>query len=294
MDTRKLDVFLKAINAGSLKKAAEKLDYAQSGITYLMNSLENELGVSLLNRSTKGISLTQEGEYVLPYIKKIVDAEAQLMDIIREINEEGIGKVRIGAYPIFACNNLPAAIKSFMNDYPENDIVIRVATNKELPGLLREDEIDIGIGEESLAENMNFIFLRDYQIYAAIPQSYNMKYDKNKPVPVTMFSDYPILLSSYNNYEDYIEKHISNENVCKLYMESADGSALLSMVEGGIGITFLSEMYLRECPDTVDMLPLDPPVFKRLGIIVSRDKMNLAPVKALIPYLKRCSIEQGR
>ena len=44
MDTKKIAVFLEAVKMGSLKKTAEKLNYTQSGLIYLMNSLENELG----------------------------------------------------------------------------------------------------------------------------------------------------------------------------------------------------------------------------------------------------------
>ena len=78
MDTKKLAVFQEAIKNGSLKKTAEKLNYTQSGLIYMMNSLEDEFGIHLLNRTTKGIELTQEGILLEPYIKKIVDCEEEL------------------------------------------------------------------------------------------------------------------------------------------------------------------------------------------------------------------------
>ena len=61
MDAKKLQVILNTAKIGSINKAAEKLGYTQSGLTYLINSIEEEIGISLLNRSHMGISLTDEG-----------------------------------------------------------------------------------------------------------------------------------------------------------------------------------------------------------------------------------------
>ena len=62
MDTKKLDAFLLAVERGSLTAAASEMGYTQSGLTNMMNALENELGLKLLTRNKSGVGLTAEGQ----------------------------------------------------------------------------------------------------------------------------------------------------------------------------------------------------------------------------------------
>ncbi len=211
MDTKKITIFLEAIKMGSLKKAAEKLNYTQSGLIYLMNSLENELeGVKLLNRTTKGVYLTEEGKMLEPYIRQIHESENALMNKIYELKGGGTRKLRIGTYPIYACGDLPGAIKKFLKDYPEHDITVRVATDAEMPKLLQEDDIDIAIGEAGIFKEAEWIPLMDYQIHAAIPKAFDIGVQEN--VTFHDLKDYALLFSSYNQVRYQIEKLMEHQN----------------------------------------------------------------------------------
>jgi len=286
MDTKKISIFLEAVKEGSLKKAAEKLNYTQSGLIYLMNTLENELGgVKLLNRTTKGVCLTEEGLILEPFIRSIVDSENLLMNKIDELRQGGTKKLRIGTYPIYACGHLPAVISKFLRKHPENDITIRVATNKELQQLLADDEIDIAIGEWVPGNNVEWMPLMDYQIFAAIPESFPVSSEEK--VTFEMLKEYPLLFSHYNQVSNQIEKLLENENPYKIHVNSSDGSAMLRMVGEGLGVAFLASLYLDECPDNVSMKPLDPEIVRTLGIIVKNEKMKTQIVKDFIPYLKQ-------
>lgn len=288
MDTKKLAVFQEAIKNGSLKKTAEKLNYTQSGLIYMMNSLEDEFGIHLLNRTTKGIELTQEGILLEPYIKKIVDCEEELTKVIADIHKEGTKKIRIGAYPIYACHYLPTIMKSFLVDNPENEITIRVATADNLSKMLEEDEVDLAVGEKGLIKNTDWIFLMKYEIYAALPQTIKLA-DDVEAVTYDLLKDYPLLFSSYNKVSEHVEEMLGTgkEKPYKINVASEDGSALLSMVEEGLGIAFLSSLYLRECPDTVRMLPLDPHITRELGVILKPEKKKSVQIKKFIEYLQK-------
>ena len=87
MDAKKLEILIKAIDMGSFSKAAESVGYTQSGITHLVNSLEKEIGFRLVNRTFNGISLTKEGEILLPYIRDFLEANDDLSIKIKEIKK---------------------------------------------------------------------------------------------------------------------------------------------------------------------------------------------------------------
>ena len=61
MNIKKYEAFVRAVELGSLSKAAEELGYTQSGISHMMQALENEVGFPLLVRSSSGIQLNAEG-----------------------------------------------------------------------------------------------------------------------------------------------------------------------------------------------------------------------------------------
>ena len=78
MDLKKLDVFLTVSDLGNFTKAGEKLGYTQSGITQMMKSLEQEVGVPLFVKRHRGVTLTEEGVSLLPAIRNLLSANENL------------------------------------------------------------------------------------------------------------------------------------------------------------------------------------------------------------------------
>ena len=69
VDTKKVAAFIETVRAGSINKAAVSLGYTQLGLTYILNSLEDELGLKLLERNHSGISLTSDAEELYPLLE---------------------------------------------------------------------------------------------------------------------------------------------------------------------------------------------------------------------------------
>ena len=78
MDSKKLEILITAVDLGSFSKAAEVVGYTQSGLTHLVDSLEREIGLTLVQRDHSGISLTKEGEALMPVIREFLRANAKL------------------------------------------------------------------------------------------------------------------------------------------------------------------------------------------------------------------------
>ena len=72
------EIFLKVCETGSFSKAAEALNYTQSGISQMMAGLEEELGVQLFARVKRGVSLTDNGARLIPYIQEMVNQKDKL------------------------------------------------------------------------------------------------------------------------------------------------------------------------------------------------------------------------
>ncbi len=78
MDTKKVSALLTAVNRGSLSAAAEELGYTQSGLTHMMNALEDELGLTLLIRNKAGVQISPVGRELLADLEALVDAADRL------------------------------------------------------------------------------------------------------------------------------------------------------------------------------------------------------------------------
>ncbi len=284
MDTKKLSILLATIQAGSLKKAAEKLNYTQSGLIYLVNSLEEEIGLRLLKRNSKGVTLTEAGKALEPMIREIVERESKLNDKIAEICQGGDNKLRIGAYPIYACYCLPAVVKKFRANHPGIEFTIHVGVAEDIEKWLVEDTIDMGITEADGKNADRWTYLFDDETYVAVPANY--PFSEEEPITLDELKDYPVLYSVYNPACTAIERLGGSQQLNKITISSTDGSAQLCMVEQGLGVAFLSSLYINECPPTVRMIPLSPPVIRPLGIVVNPQVRTSGLIREFITHLK--------
>lgn len=125
MPNPKYEAALAVVEMGSLKKAAESLGYTQTGVSYLINSLEEELGVELFVRNYGGTVLTAEGKLLLPYIRSVCNCENLLMNKVHEIKNLSSGLLRIGSFSSVHTNWLPAMVKEYQKHYPGVEVEMK-------------------------------------------------------------------------------------------------------------------------------------------------------------------------
>ena len=99
MSISKYQVFLKVVSCGTFTKAAEALNFTQSGFSHAITSLESELGISLLSRNRGGVVLTADGRAVLPKIEKLCAAHHALMQTVEGLKDMDSGLVKIATFP---------------------------------------------------------------------------------------------------------------------------------------------------------------------------------------------------
>ena len=112
MSISKYQVFLKTVSCGSFSKAAEAMNFTQSGISHAINSLENELGVKLLSRNRGGVVLTADGRAVLPKIEKLCAAHHSLMQTVEGLKDMDSGLVKIATFPACPPSGCPASSRA--------------------------------------------------------------------------------------------------------------------------------------------------------------------------------------
>ena len=116
MESARCKAFLAAAETGSFTKAAERLNYTTSGVSQLVASLEKELGVSLFIRKKQGVTLSENGEYLLPAIRSFLQQEERIYQMASDILGLSVGEITIATYPSMSAHSLPQVIREFQND----------------------------------------------------------------------------------------------------------------------------------------------------------------------------------
>lgn len=283
METKKLAVLLEAVEMKSINKAAKKLDYSQSGLMYMLNALESEIGITILKRTHQGIVFTAAGKELEPFLRNLVDCENALYEKVRELNETT--KIRFASYPSIATNWLPEVINEFRKEAQGIEIELRIGVS-EIPKWLDSNEIDFALAERSFADENKWIPIWDDLMYAVVPSISPLAAETTISLE-KLIEDQFILFPSINvkNTVGLMleERNIKIKN--KMEVSTVDATTLLAMVGQGLGVTFLSKLYASECPETVRMIPLDPPLIRPLGIVMKPGKFSSVVIKKFIETL---------
>ena len=146
MDSKKVHALLLSVEKGSLTSAAAELGYTQSGLTHMMNALEEELGLSLLIRSKNGVRLSPTGQALKPQMQAFLDSSFALEEEAAHLRQRSSATLRLGAYSSVASRWLPAIVASFRKADPNTDVIISVGGIPDIYEKLRNDQLDWMIG----------------------------------------------------------------------------------------------------------------------------------------------------
>ena len=124
-------VFQQVVDEGGFAAAARKLDLAPSVVTRLVNDLEQHLGVRLLQRTTRKLSLSQAGETYLERLRAILTEIDDTDAIVQADTQEMRGTVRVLAPPVAAAHIIAAAVVSFQRMYPFVNVDVHVEDASE-------------------------------------------------------------------------------------------------------------------------------------------------------------------
>ena len=135
---QKYHAFAAAVEQGSFTKAAQVLNYTQSGVSRMISDLEREWGLVLLERGKSGVRLTGDGRKLLPLVKNICGEHEKLLSRVNEMKGLKSGLIRIGSFSSAAAHWLPNIIREFQKDYPDIEYELLLGDYDEIERLAKE------------------------------------------------------------------------------------------------------------------------------------------------------------
>ena len=267
MESKKLEALLMAVDLGSFTKAAEVLGYTQSGLTHMMNSLEKEVGFTLLERGRSGVRLTEEGERIAPAVREFLQANARLDSVIEQVASSRTEIIRVSAYASIAMHWLPGIIQRFREECPDVDVDIRMADHVDVPyELLAQGKMDAILVSPQDEGQYEWVHLADDPMFAVLPRDFDTQ--GMTAFPLAAFEARDFIMPSQGFDKDIMR--IFNRIGVKPHILPTwvDDPTVISMVSHGLGVSMMTELTVRGRTDGVKLLPVEPASSRELGLAV--------------------------
>ena len=285
MNTQKLAALLETVRCGSISRAAERLGYTQSGLAYAINSFESELGLPVIIRDQSGIRLSPEGEKLLPCFEKLLEDDAALTAQVNKLLHSGTKVLNIASYPNFADTVLPRMLADFHALMPEAEVNLRIGDREDIVRWLQNDEVDFAFGGELRLSGFRWTPLLADPELAVLPEDYPT--EGMERFPIEKFRERPFIMAEYWEDEMELLRAIEDSGITPQFtVQGPDNGPVLGMVEKGIALTVLPQITLEACGGRVKTLPLDPPAFRKIGLILPPSKQNDRNVRRFLHCTK--------
>jgi DNA-binding transcriptional LysR family regulator len=140
-----LQAFLSIAERGSFQRAASHLNLSQTALSHRIRKLEEDLGLKLLTRTTRQVTLTPAGSDLLPKAKRIIDEIGTAFQSLREQGRERQARLAFGCLPTIAIHHLPRLLQLFSAAHP--DVAVTVFDNSvaEIGELVQSGSAEFGI-----------------------------------------------------------------------------------------------------------------------------------------------------
>lgn len=276
--------FVKTVEKGNITKAAQELNYAQSSVSKMIGDLEKEWGMTLLERSKKGVSLTTAGEQLLPTLRKVLNEHRELEEQIHQLKGLETGLVRIGTFSSVAINWLPELFSKLQKDYPGIEYELLLGDYEEVEHWIEVGRVDCGFLRLPTGIKFDTIPLKKDEYKVVLPVGHPLAC--NERVPIEDLNHQAFLLLEHGGkteVSDLLEQYDVHPDI---RFTTWEDFAIMAMVEKGMGIGILPGLILKRVPYQMEIRSLKEPYYRSIGLAMKNRKHLTPAVEKFIEYLK--------
>ena len=283
-------IFYAVANTGNISKAAKELYISQPAISKSIQKLEENIGVKLFDRSSRGVTLTPEGELLYTHVKSAFETLTLGEDKLRRSIALGVGNLSIGVSSTLCKYILLPYLRDFIKKYPHiNSSIACHSTNQTLK-LLEEGKLDIGlIGRPEVFKDIDFYPLREIEDIFVAAKDYlrNLKI-RGVEKQYILQSSTLLLLDKENMTRQYIDGYFQSSHIMIQDMiEVSNMDLLIEMSKIGLGVGCVIRDFVQtELTDgTLVEIPLTVPISKRfIGFAYKKDARISKSLKHFIDF----------
>ena len=285
-----MQIFISVVDSGSFSESARRLGLSQPSVSRQINALEEHLGIRLLQRSTRQLSLTEAGKIYYEKARHIQYQVTEAYESIRGFKEKPSGQLKISAPYTWAEHLITPHLNDFLIQYPE--IKLDIECNDDVQDII-EDQLDLVIRVGKLEDSSHIaIPLAKIRMVLCATPAYTKKYGLPKTPPdlqnhnFIMYQDYNrlIIKGSFGHQKITIKGSVCTNMV----------SVILSAIQQNIGLSVIPDLLIKpllESGELIDLMPNAEISIESLPItgvyaLYSSRKQLPAKVRAFLDYFR--------
>ncbi|MDO8286487.1 MAG: LysR substrate-binding domain-containing protein [Rhodoferax sp.] len=301
---RQLRAFVALAETGSFTDAAASLHVTQSALSGLIKELEQTLGVQVVNRSTRKVSLSEVGREFYPLVARLLQDLDGALDTIADLKALKRGLVRIAAPQLMSASVLPEVIAGFRQQYPDIEIRLLDCMVEHVLSKVHSGEVDFGVGPER-ESSADIEAQTLFEIPFVVVFRPDHPLSKKKRVTWDDALRYPVIaLKGEFTHRLRVDLHDSlHDEALNPANEVGFMTTAFAMVSAGLGVTtclpYASSLIRLH---QLQSRPLQDPVVRRKFFVFTRRDRPLSPAAAqfsayLLDYVSRqawCTVTPRR
>ncbi|MBU5483991.1 LysR family transcriptional regulator [Clostridium sp. MSJ-11] len=280
MDNRQLTYFLAIVEEGNITKAAERLHIAQPYLSQQLKFLEDELGVKLIERTTRKFQITDAGLMLRRRAEQILELTETTVKELKDFDEGIQGTLSIGSIATAGATLLEDRVYTFHKKYPNISFQIREGSTFKVLEMLKSRVIEIGIIRTPLnPEILESIYLPSEPMVAAT--SIDLSWSKNEEsIYLTELKNQPLLVD--RRYENMIIDACEKSGFQpKILCVNDDPRLILSWANKGIGVAIVPATWINLVSmDTLKIKEINAPsLTTQTAIVWLKNKYLSTPAR---------------
>ena len=250
MELRHLRYFLAVSEALSFTKAAAHLRVAQPALSRQVQALEEELGVDLLRRSPRGVTLTAEGKLFLKEVGGLLKQAEEAVEKVRALARGDYGELHVGYAAVPTVELLPPALAAFQKAVPRVRVVLHDLSSEELIAGLHNAALELALMVQPSGEpaaGIEFEVLRVYPWCVALSAEHPLA--RRKAIALEQVAAEPLVGLRRKDYSEYyrlLDRVFAPLSAKpRIAVECDSATSLILAVEAGRGIALVTTVLKR-------------------------------------------------
>jgi DNA-binding transcriptional LysR family regulator len=250
MDFRQIEIFVKVAELGSFSRAAEALYLTQPTVSERVRSLEEELGIKLLDRQQRGASPTKAGQLLLAYAQRILQLLAEARQALDEFQGRMSGELIVGASTIPGEYVLPPLIGRFKAKFPDISISLLIGDTQGVLDWLLEGKVEAGVvGAQIDHRAIEYRELGPDELVLVVPSDH--PWHGKKTVTLDEVRQEPLIVREKGSGSRHALERALGEvgldlGAFKVVGEMGSTQAIKQAVKAGVGVSMISKRAVEE------------------------------------------------
>ncbi|MFP3155266.1 LysR family transcriptional regulator [Lachnospiraceae bacterium ZAX-1] len=292
MDFRQLEVFCAVVEWHSFSEAAHHLYLTQPTISTHIHTLEKELNIQLLQRTTKNIALTKEGKQFYEYAKSLL----RLRDkALREFNHTNQDVIQLGVSSIPSAYLIPEILSAYHNHFPTVSFDLVQSDSQGIINRIVSGSLDIGIiGTKFSDDSCCYDVLCSDELVLATPATPYYLSLRNEQAPLTRFLEEPYLMredgsGTRKEADLFLESFGFSSSSLHIIAYMNDLEAIKQSIIYGLGISILSAKVTKDLKVAKRILefPLAKPgIYRNYYIAYRKSRIQTKQIWNFIQFVR--------